>query len=332
MAMQSRLVQAALGKQYAFGTPALTGKIRFGVLSGNVTMTEIDEPDLNPTWSTRLIEGFERLQVRPGADMEVVATRALIGQLLYAACGQDSVTGTAPYIHTIVEGDPLPYWTIFGRAAEQYYQVQDARCSTLELSFEKTSALKAKAKFDGCDLEVISPAWAAAADERVQDGYFNMGGGAFTIDGASANIQKGTIKIDNHIAPVAAAFQTTPIDQYPGMLTVEMGFTVIPDDIAHWRKVIFGSPTGTTGISSVPYYGSVYQKWLSGGTDTLEFTTDECKFMVAFPEAKAEGGPLELEIEAKLAVKVGGGDAFSWVLKNQTARYNLPTTSTGPTQ
>lgn len=321
MPMQSRLVQVALGKQSALGTPAGTGKIMFGVLDGHATMTDVDEGDLNPTWSTRLSEGFERTQVRPGAEFTAVATRGLIGQLLFAACGADSVTGsTGAYHHTITEGDPLPYFTAFGRGGGQYLTVEDARMSTLELSFEKTSALKAKAKLDGCDLSVLGSAWTAGSSERVQDGYFNMGGGSFTIDGGSANIQKGSIKIDNHIAPVAAAFQVTPIDQYPGLLTVEMSFTVIPDDIGQWRKVIFGSPTGTTGISPVPYYGAVHQQWKSGGTDTLDFDTPECKFMVAFPEAKAEGGPVELEIEAKLAVNLAG-DAFSWALLNQTASY-----------
>lgn len=322
MPIQSRLVQAALGKQSALASPATTGAIMFGVLEGHVTQTEIDEGDLNPTWSTRLTEGFERTQIRSGAEFTAVATRGLIGQLLFGASGADSVTGTAPYVHTITEGAALPYWTVFGRGGGEYTQVNDAKINTLELTFEKTSALKAKAKIDGCSLAVLGGAWPTPpASERVQDGYFNMGGGLFTIDGASANIQKGSIKIDNHLAPIAAAFQVTPIDQYPGILTVEMSFTVIPDDIAIWRKVVFGSPTGTTGIASVPYYGSVEQKWLSGGTDTLDFTTPQCKFMVAFPEAKADGGPVELEIEAKLAVKVGGGDNFTWVLKNQTASY-----------
>jgi hypothetical protein len=281
--------------------------------------TEITEGDLNTTWSTRMIEGFERTEVRTTAELNAIATKGLIGQLLLAACGGHTVAGTGPYTHTLVEGSPLNYYTVFGREQDTYLAVHDAQCNRLELTFDRTQALRANSQWMGTDALILGTPWTATADERVQTGYYNMGGGAFTIDGASANIQRGSIVIDNHHAPIPAAFQVTPIDVYPGALTVEMSFTVIPDDLSLWRKVVFGSAIGTAGISPVPYYGTVHQAWKSG-TDTLTFDTPAVKFMVAFPEANPEGGPVELEIEAKTAVNLAGA-AFTWTLINGIATY-----------
>jgi hypothetical protein len=319
MALQRRLVQAALGKQVAKGTPATTGDYRFGLTGGRVMNTEITEGDLNTTWSTRLIEGFERTEVRTSAELNAIATKALIGQLLVAACGGHTVTGSGPYTHTIVEAEPLNYYTIFGREQDLYVAVHDAQCSRLELTFDRTQALRANSTWMGTDAVVLGTPWTATTDERVQTGYYNMGGGAFTIDGASANIQRGTITIDNHHAPIPAAFQVTPIDVMAAQLTIEMSFTVIPDDLGIWRKVVFGTALGTAGISPVPYYGAVHQVWKSG-TDTLTFDTPEVAFMAAFPEANPEGGPVELEITAKTAVNLAG-QAFTWTLINEAATY-----------
>jgi hypothetical protein len=316
-----------LGKQSAFGTLATAPAFRFGVQDGSAVKTEVDEADLDTTWSTRLPEGFERTQVRPGMEYGFVAIRQLIGQHLLAACGADVVTGVGPYLHTITEGDPLTYFTGFGREGSgDWFKVHDMKLDKLELSFEKTSALKGKATWAGTDIEEIDPGtpWTAPADERVQSGYFNMGGGAFQIEGASANIQKGTITIDNHLVHIAAAFQVTPVDVFEAILTIEFAFTVIPNDLNLWREIIFGSASvPASGVSPVPHYGTVHQQWKSvvgGVTDTLTFDTPSTKFMVAFPAADVAGGPVELEIEGKTAVVIGG-NAYTWALSNQTASY-----------
>jgi hypothetical protein len=323
MPLQKRFVQLGLGRQTSgFGHPVTVAGFRFGVQDGSAVTTEVNEPDLDTTWSTRLPEGFERLEVHPGMEYGFVATKQLVGQHLLAACGADVVTGGGPYLHTITENEPLPYFT--GLALEgssgDYFSVPNMKCGKLELSFEKTAALKGKATWMGTDILDSTTPWTFGADERVQDGYFNMGGGSFTIESASANIQKGTITYDQHLVPIPTATQVTPIDVFEAILTVEMAFTILPNDLGLWREIIFGSSSRpASGVSPVPHYGAVHQEWLSGA-DTLTFDTPSVKFLVNFPAADPAGGPVELEIEAKTAVNLAG-NAYTWALQNETASY-----------
>ena len=323
MAMQKRLVQASLGKQSVLGTAATEGKFKFGLTEGAAVKVDADEQALDTTWSTRLVEGFERLSVTPGLEFSGVATRQLIGQLLFFMLGADAVTGSgAPYTHTITESEPLPIFTGFGRDNSDYLIVPDCRMDTLELSFEGVGALKYKATAMGTDVTASSTPWTTSgADERVQSGYFTMGGGSFTIDDASAVITKGTITLSNNLKPIQPAFQVTPEDYMPGQLSLEYSFTILPDDFGEWEKVIFGAAgLPASGIIPVPHYGAIVQEWLSGGTDTLTLTAPEVKTMVAFPAADPAGGPVELEITGETAVNLGG-QAITWALVNSTPSY-----------
>lgn len=325
MALQKRLVQAAIGKQSALGSPATDGQFKFGVTDGSAVKADADEQALDTTWSTRLVEGFERLTVTAGAEYGFVATRQLIAQHLFFALGTDVVTGmSAPYTHTITEGEPLPIATFFGRAAADYFLVPDARLDTLELTFEKTSALKGKATWMGTDVSDSATAWTTTgADERVQSGYFNMGGGSFTIDTVSAVIQKGTITIKNNQKPIQPAFQVTPEDYMPGILELTYQFTLLPNDFGEWRKHIYNSaslPAAPGTIAFVPHYAAIAQEWKSANGDTLSLDAPDVRTVVAFPEAGLEGGPVEMEITGSTAINLSG-QAITWACENETAAF-----------
>lgn len=322
--LQKRLAQVSLGFQSELGTPAEEGMFMFGVTDGSVVKTDVTENALDTTWTTRLVEGYERLTVNAGGEFGCVPGRELIGQLLYALLGSDTVVGDAPpYAHTIVEGEPLPYFTLFGRQDDDYLIVQDCLLDTLELSFELTGALKAKCTFMGTELtDSVTPWTTSGPDQRVQDGYWSMGGGSFTIDTVSSLITKGTLTLKNNLKPVQAAFDVSPLDHVPGILELSYAATIFAASFDEWRKVIFGVDTlPASGISPVPHYGAFAQEWLSGATDTLSLAAPKVKTMVAFPEAAVEGGPVELEIAGETAINLDG-EAVTWVVDNSTALYS----------
>ncbi len=323
MALQKRLVQCALGAQSALGTAAVHGLNKFGVTEGSAVKADVNEQFLDTTWSTRLAEGFERLSIMPGAEFGFVATRELVGQMLFAALGADAVTGSgAPYTHVITEAEPLTYHTFFGRDNADYFIVQDCLVDQIEFSFEGVSALKGKATLKGTTVADSATPWTTTgSDERVQSGYFTMAGGAFTIDTVSAAITKGTITLKNNLKPIQPAFDVAPIDYMPGRLELEYSFTVMPNDFGEWRKVVYGSASlPETTMSGVPHYGAFHTLW-NAGADTLTLDAPQVRTMVAFPEADVEGGPVELEVTGSTAIDIGG-QAITWTLLNETALYH----------
>lgn len=91
MGFQKRLVKVGLAKQSAKGSPAVNPTWDFGVESGQAVNANIAEGPLNLTWPGRLVEGFERTELKPGGQFKTVATPKLIGLLLFGAMGADTV-------------------------------------------------------------------------------------------------------------------------------------------------------------------------------------------------------------------------------------------------
>jgi hypothetical protein len=323
--LQSRLAQVGLSKQTAKGSAATEATYQVGVLGGTVAGVEVSESDLNPTASNRVLSYVERTQVTPVAGFDVVGMPRSIGLLLLAATGAvTTVAGVAPApnTHTFKTADDLAYLTVFGRYSADHLKMADAKLDELELSWDKSGAIKAAAKLWGLNLEFLAAAYTVAAngDERPVDSNPLIGaGGLFEVDGATARVTAGSIKLANGMTPVPISAKVTPDDVFPGMQAVSVSLTVIPDDLATFRKVLTGTAAGTT-ISAKPYIGAIRTKFVQSADVDLEFNAGKAVLATEFPEAKPEGGPAEVKIEAKVLAPATG-DPYTFVLRNFVASY-----------
>lgn len=388
MAIQKRLAQVGVKVQSGKGTLQSAPALVFGTTSGAITGAEVAEGDLNLTWPGRMMEGFERTELKPGVSFETVATPRLTNYLLSAALGSEvttnpangvmrstlaanaaagatsisiatpiaagalangqilkidrfgghlieyrtitSFTGTGPwtvnfatpltyahasgvqvvsvpYTHTLTPADDLVYATLFGRLGSSYYRIGDAKIDEIELAFDKLAAVRLKAKALGCTIEPLASAWVADpdADERVANGYLGAAGQPFTVDGLTAAAVSGSVKLTNHVMPVMTGFQATPTDVMPGVLDAALSLRVIPDDLLLWRKVITGSTTGTAAVG-VPYYGALNFKWAMSANEDLVVASPRAKLLTNFPDSGPEGGPVEIQVEARVGVALTG--------------------------
>src|SRR2546423_14897570 len=127
--LQRRLAQVGIAKQTAKGVYPATPLYGFGVISGRMIETDVQESEIAQTWSTRGVEGDDRTLVIPKIEFECVATPGVLGLCLFGALGADTVTGAGdPSSHALTPIDAtldLPYMCFFGRYGPDYTLLQD---------------------------------------------------------------------------------------------------------------------------------------------------------------------------------------------------------------
>lgn len=320
--IQDRITQIALAKQTALASPAASGDYQIGVNSGAIATVDVSEDALPITWASRTLEGFDRASVTPGSSFETLAMPRSLGLLLKAALGSEQVAAGTPNVHTFTQAitNALPYLTIFARKASEYYKLGDCAISELELSWEGTKAVTVKVTAVGCTYTFMASAFTAGYDERPQcaDGVFKGAGGTFTVNGVSAVVEGGSIKISNSIEPVFGSNSLLPADVFPGMQQVDVSLNVVPASLQDFRKVLTGSASGTT-IVSEPFFGSCELKFLAKDVNTLTFNGNNVRWMTEFPDTSAEGGPVKITLQGSTSQQCGGGEPYSFVLENDIA-------------
>lgn len=242
MGIQSRITQLGIAKQTAKGTPATTPEATIGLTGGQAFDFTYDQKELDTTWSTRGVEAYDRISMVGAVKADAVAMPSSIALLLLLACGTDVVTGSGPYTHTITPANSLPWATFFTLFGTEKQVISDGKVDDLELAFTSTGALSVKITAMGQTWNPYST-WAVAAPERAQGNLLKGVGGVFTVNGVTARVESGSIKISNKLVPVIAAYSTTPDDIFESQFTVATSLVVVPDDLSLFRAAVSGSPT-----------------------------------------------------------------------------------------
>lgn len=323
MTIVKNLAAVGVARQAAKGTPAAQPQFFFGLRGGNAITVDLDQSEEERTLAAkRSAPGVNRLKVVHGMQFTARLHPRTIGLLVYGALGAIATSGSGPFTHVETPAGDLPYLTFWGQFAGGIYRVQD--CKIDELSI----------KWDGPGpLEVDVTAWGGVpgypssitpvVDEQFAD-YYQAGGGTFKIDSNSgtpavAPITKGEIKISNGVEPLILATSVVPQDVIIGHQSIELGLTLVPDDLAHWRAIVTGTDSGTT-ISEAPVYGS-YDQLFVLGTNSLQVVGNRVAFAADFPEVDPAGGASELELVGTAVLGTAGADALTATVINAHASY-----------
>ncbi|HXF72682.1 MAG TPA: phage tail tube protein [Actinomycetota bacterium] len=327
MPVQKRIQFLGVAKQSAKGTPAASPTYGLGTLGGSVLVLGIDqEPDqITYQQDKRISPDENRLAINPGAAIRTRAFLRSIGLLLYGALGSLATSGVGPdYTHTITPALTLPYltlWTQLGSAERA--KVTDGKVDTLRISWSERSPLEVEATFVGASAALGEGAWTAANDETGTEKFIPPGG-TFKLDAASgtpleAKISGGEITINNNLIGIPLSKSQYPDDVYEGEQVLEVSLTLLPDDLAEWRKAVTGSGSGTSP-SNTPVFGSFDLLFSLAANKQLQLVASKVAFFPEFPEGDPAGGPVELTVPGRVKLP-SAGNAFTATLKNQTASY-----------
>jgi hypothetical protein len=322
--INNALAAVGVAKQSAKGTPATQPTFLFGATGGKPMVVDIDQPEEQRTLlASRNAAGVNRQKVAHGMNFSCRAHPEMIGLLLYGALGAISSSGTGPTTHTITPGTDLPYLTFWGLYAGSIFRVQDAKIDELTLKLSGPGPI-----------ELDLTAWGAIpgypgsvtpAHDEQNALYYQGGGGLFKEDTSSAtpataNVTEGELKISNGVAPLILARSVVPQDVTVAHQSIAPSFTLVPDVLDEWRKIVTGSGSGTT-IAEQPVYGSYEEQFVLDANTSIDILCPRVGFACEMPDMDPGGGPASMQMAGVAVNGVSGAVPLTATVKNDITTY-----------
>lgn len=326
MPLQKRIAFVGLSKQTAKGAPASTpATFGLGLRGGGVLQAGLEQESDAITYSTRISPDENRTAINPGAVIPTRFYPRSTGLLLYAALGGIVTTGpvSSTYTHTITPASTLPYLTLFSQLDTEYHKLADCKMDQLVISWSERAPIEVEATLRGVTWTGYTAAWTATNDESGQAKFIPPGGtfglhASSATPGTTAKITGGSITISNNLVPVPLSKAITPDDNFEAEQTIDVQFTLMPDDTLEFRRALTGADGGTT-FTGQPVFGSFDNKFVIDANTDLDLLGTRVAFFPEYPEADPGGGPAELTMTGR--VKKPAGAALTAVLRNTVVSY-----------
>lgn len=326
MPVQTFTAQTGIAKQASKGTLAANPTFAHGLTGGSPISVDISNTPLEVTAAKRAQHNVIREGVANGASIEAPAYIKSLGLYLLGALGAVVTTGaSAPYTHTFATGD-LPYLSVFAKGIGSNNEaVRDCKIDELTLKWEGNKPVNVSVKVLGTTFSYPA-AFTPTTDETASEAFLVATGGTFQIDVigstlAAARITGGELTIKNNISPIDPAASIEADDVYEGVQEHSLKLTIVPDDLAEFRKTVTGGASGTSVANTTPT-GSVSLTFKeNAGTGQLAVTGSKVAFMTAFPDADPKGGPVTIELAGMALMPTGGTAPLVYALQNAQATY-----------
>lgn len=325
MPIQNITALSGIAKQSAKGSLAANPTFAHGLTGGAPISVDASQNPIEVTSGKRAYTNVNRERVANGASIESLGYMKSLGLYLLGAIGSDTVTGSGPYVHTYATGD-LPYLSVFSKGIGSTIQaVRDCKVDELSLKWDGAKPVELSAKVAGTVFSYPST-FTPTTDESGSESFLIPVGGSFQIDVvgsslASARVVGGELTIKNNVSPTEPSASVESDDVFEGVQEHSLKLTIIPDDLAEFRKTVTGGAAGTSVSAAVPT-GSVSLTFKeNGGTGQLVVTGSKVAFMTAFPDADPKGGAVEIELAGMALMPAGGTAPLVYALTNSQATY-----------
>lgn len=325
MPLQTLTAQIGVAKQGSRGTIASNPTFAHGLSGGAPVSVEPEQSALEVTSGLRAQSTMTRDSVKNGAEVQSPAYLKTLGLYLLGALGADTVTGTGPYVHTYATAD-LPYLSVFAKGIDSTIEgIRDCKVDELSLKWDGAKPLELSVKMNGTVFSYPS-GFTASVDETGSESFLVPVGGTFQYDPigsslASARVIGGELTIKNNVDPLFPAASVEAVDVIEGIQEHMVKLTVVPDNLADFRKTVTGSGSGSAVSSSVPYGSLSLVFKENGGTGQLAVTGSKVAFLAGFPDVDTKGGPVEIELAGTAVLPSGGTAPLVYALTNGQATY-----------
>lgn len=316
---------AGAAKQTARGSLPANPSFAHGLMGGAPIVVEASQTPLEVTTGKRAQSTVIRESVKSSVDIQSPAYLKSLGLWLLGAMGTVTTTGTNPYTHTYATGD-LPYLGAFVKGIGSGIEaVRDVKVDELTLKWEGAKPLELSVK--GMGTAFSYPAsFTPTVDETGSDSFIVPVGGTFEYAAVgstlvAARVIGGELTIKNSVATIDASGSVVSADVQEGLQEHSIKLTIVPDDLADFRKTITGSAGGTAISETVPYGSFNLTFKENGGNGTLTVTGDKVAFLTAFPEADPAGAAVEVELAGIAVIPAGGTTPLTYALTNSQASY-----------
>ena len=314
-------------KQASAGTLAANPTFAHGVAGGAPIAVEITHAAQEVTTGRRAAANVIRESSKASFDVQSPAYLRSMGLYLLGALGTVATTGTTPnFTHAFATGD-LPYLSMFLKGVGTTNEgLRDCKVDEFTLAWENSKPLTMAVKGMGTVFSYPST-FTPTVDDTAAASFLVPVGGTFQVDTitgtpAAARVISGEITVKNNVASIDPSGSVQAGDVQEGIQEHTLKLTIVPDDLAEFRKTVTGATNGTAVASTVSY-GSVNLVFReNGGTGQLAVTGSRVAFLTAWPEVDPKGGTIELELAGVAVLPVSGGTApLVYTLQNSQTTY-----------
>ena len=313
-----------VAKQTALGAIAANPTFAHGVATGQLPAIAIGQADDPMTSGGRAAPGAYRNSVDEKFSFDTRAWQKSIGLYILGLLGNDAVTGTGPYVHTLTQALTVPYLTMFAKKGDgTLVAVRDSKIAKLEWAWTDNQPVVITIETDGCVMS-FPATFVPTTDESGTLSYYTPVGGTFKYDVASAtpavaSVVGGKITILQDVTTPVFSGVIEAGDALEGNLNVDVSLDCIPSDATLWRKILTGSTSGTS-IATTPQYGS-FEVSFAKGADSIKWGAYNVGFLGDLPGADAKGGPGQMTIAGGCYPAAPGGTPITATLTNAVATY-----------
>lgn len=326
MPLQTVTGLVGVAKQGARGTIAANPTFAHGVSGGAIITVEPTQSAVEVTSGKRARTNANREAVKNSSTIESPAYMKSLGLYLLGASGTVATTGAGPYVHTFATGDSLPYLSVFAKNIDTTIEaIRDCKVDELTLKWEGAKPLQLSVKMNGTVFSYPA-GFTATTDETGSESFLVPVGGTFQYDPigatlATARVISGELTIKNNTDMVMPSASIEAVDVIEGVQEHSLKLTIVPDDLADFRKTVTGAANGTAASTTVPT-GSVSLLFKeNSGTGQLAVTGSKVAFLTAFPDVDPAGGPVEIELAGEAYMPTGGTSPLVYALTNAQVTY-----------
>jgi hypothetical protein len=313
-----------VAKQSGLGSLAAQPTFAHGASTASDPSIAINQADDPQTSAAPTAPGAYRSSVEEKFTFDCRAWQKAIGLYLLGILGNDSVSGTGPYVHILTQALAVPYLSMFAKKGDgQIMAVRDCKVSKLEWAWTDNQPVTVSIEVDGCVLS-FPVSFTPGTDESGTLAYYTPVGGTFKYDVASAvpavaAVTGGKITIARDINTPIFSGAIEAGDAIEGNLAVDVSFDCIPTDTTLWRKIVTGA-VGGAGIAQAPQYGS-FEMTFAKGADSIKFGAYQVGFLADLPGADAKGGGAQMTVAGSAYPATPGGTPITATLTNTVASY-----------
>ncbi len=332
MSVNTSIGLIAVSRQADKNTPAAEPAFQHGLTGGQVFKLDRSVESAGVSCGVRAGTDSYVDSIGTGVDFETYGYSDVLPLYLYGAMGNiasaQNAKDTALYDHTITLGDVLDYFTFWGRIGNEYTKTEGCKIDQIELEFEGNKPMPFGITAIGMGADLGLTSIPGGKDPSCFDGYFVPTGGTFKLDTSSstptdAPVVKGSLTLANSCETSQLAGQITPGSVDEGKLKTSGSVTVKPDDLALYKQMVTGSPTGTKPTGEM-VYGSF--EWCfrhsKNPKHTLVISSGRVPFTCDFPEVAPDGGAAELEFTFDdIGIESAGGSPITITITNDVESY-----------
>jgi hypothetical protein len=312
-----------VAKQTALGTIAVNPAYAHGMSSDKSAVAPSDAPD--PLTSAYLAaQGAYRDKIDTTIDIETRMWQKSVGLYLLAALGADSVSGTGTFTHIFTLASSLPYLSFFGKKGDgSIIGMRDSKIDGINIKWTGNGAIAFSVKAICGTFSFPATFAPTATDESDTTAYYTPVGGTFKYDLTTgtpvlASIIDAEVDIQRNSASVMYSGAIEAGDVQEGGCDITVSLTVLPADLTLWRKIVTGSTTGTS-LLTTPQYGSAELNF-NASPDSLKLQFPRVEFLSDMPNADPKGGAAQSQLVGT-AYRSGATSPITATLVNTVATY-----------